>query len=97
MADAATTPVAPRCLLLGGGHCAGISGYVRRVLDAAAGRAGVVAPVGADAYTRRLSTADEASTLRWIRAETRRRFSAEEASMSIFPPEQVRVHWIMYM
>jgi hypothetical protein len=46
---------------------------------------------GADAYTRRLSTADEASTLRWIRAETRRRFSAEEASMSIFP-EQVRVH-----
>ena len=52
---------------------------------------------GADAYTRRLSTADEASTLRWIRAETRRRFSAEEASMSIFP-EQVRewVHWMTY-
>ena len=55
-----------------------------------------VCRAGADAYTRRLSTADEASTLRWIRAETRRRFSAEEASMSIFP-EQVRVHWMTYV
>ena len=46
-----------------------------------------VCRAGADAYTRRLSTADEACTLRWIRAETRRRLSAEEASMSIFPEQ----------
>lgn len=55
-----------------------------------------VCRAGADAYMRRLSTADEASTLRWIRAETRRRFSPEEASMSIFP-EQVRVLLMKYV
>ena len=42
---------------------------------------------GADVYMRELSTADEAPVLRWIRAETRRRFSIEEASMQIFPEQ----------
>jgi len=46
-----------------------------------------VCRAGADAYARQISTADEAPTLRWIRAETRRRFSVEEASMQVFPEQ----------
>ena len=46
-----------------------------------------VGRVGAAAYARAISTADESSTLRWIRAETRRRFSVEEASMQVLPEQ----------
>jgi predicted O-methyltransferase YrrM len=42
---------------------------------------------GADSYMRGLSTADESEVLKWIRAETRRRFTPEEASMQIFPEQ----------
>jgi hypothetical protein len=42
---------------------------------------------GAADYVRQLSTADESDTLRWIRAETVRRFAIEEASMQIFPEQ----------
>jgi Predicted O-methyltransferase len=42
---------------------------------------------GAAEYMRGLCNADESEVLRWIRAETRRRFSAEEASMQIFPEQ----------
>ena len=42
---------------------------------------------GAAEYMRGLSTADESAVLRWIRAETRRQFSAEEASMQVLPEQ----------
>ena len=42
---------------------------------------------GVAAYVRKMAMLDEAAALRWIRGETYKRFSVEEASMLIFPEQ----------